>query len=102
LQGEEYGEVAQALRDGRFADLPVTGPERLLLDFVATVSRHAYRVTDAQVDRLRAAGWTDEQIAEAVYDAALFSFFVRVADAFGIEPFPATEPGGPPAALTAE
>jgi hypothetical protein len=30
-------------------------------------------------------GWTDQQIAEAVYITALFAFFNRVADAFGLE-----------------
>jgi hypothetical protein len=29
-------------------------------------------------------GWKEEQIAEAVYVIALFAFFNRVADAFGI------------------
>jgi len=33
---------------------------------------------------LRKAGWKEEQIAEAVYVIAMFAFFNRVADAFGI------------------
>jgi alkylhydroperoxidase family enzyme len=33
---------------------------------------------------LRLAGWTEDQIAEAVYVIAIFAFFNRVADAFGI------------------
>ena len=37
---------------------------------------------------LREVGWTDPQIAEAVYDAALSNFFVRLADAFDIQPPP--------------
>jgi len=64
-----------------------------LLRFVATVTRHAHRVTDEEVARLRAVGWSDPQIAECVYIAALFAFFNRVADAFGLgDPSP---PGGP-------
>ena len=35
---------------------------------------------------LRDAGWTEPQIAEAVYVTAMFAFFNRVADAFGISP----------------
>jgi alkylhydroperoxidase family enzyme len=31
-------------------------------------------------------GWTEPQIAEAVYITAMFAFFNRVADAFGISP----------------
>jgi hypothetical protein len=60
------------------------GPERALLEFVETITRHAYRATDEDVARLRVAGWTDPQIAEAVYITALFAFFNRVADAFGL------------------
>jgi alkylhydroperoxidase family enzyme len=86
LQGEQYTELGKALRDGRLDDLPVTEAERLLLAFVDTVTRHAYRVTDDQVEGLRAAGWTDEQIAETVYVAGLFNLFVRLADTFDIHP----------------
>lgn len=55
-----------------------------LLKFVETVTRHAYRVTDEDVHHLRSVGWTDAQIAECVYITALFAFFNRVADAFGL------------------
>jgi alkylhydroperoxidase family enzyme len=36
------------------------------------------------VQKLREVGWKEEQIAEAVYVTAMFAFFNRVADAFGI------------------
>lgn len=48
------------------------------------ITRHAYKTTDEDIERLRSHGWTDAQIAEAVYVTALFAFFNRVADAFGI------------------
>ena len=100
MQCETYGQVAEALRAGDLDAAGLDRPHRLLLEFVATITRHAYRVTDAQVQDLREAGWTDEQIAEAAYDAALFNLFVRLADTFGIEPPPAYEPNGiPPAVL---
>jgi alkylhydroperoxidase family enzyme len=38
------------------------------------------------VQKLRDLGWTEPQIAEAVYITAMFAFFNRVADAFGIAP----------------
>ena len=59
--------------------------ERCLLELVAKVTQHAYRTTDEDVQKLRDAGWTDPQIAEAVYITAMFAFFNRVADAFGID-----------------
>jgi alkylhydroperoxidase family enzyme len=100
LQGEHYTPVAQALRDGDLDRAPVTSAEQLLLEFVGTLTRHAYRITDEQVQGLRDAGWTDAQIAEAVYDGALFNLFVRLADAFDIHPPVTLDPTGLPAALT--
>ena len=102
MQGETYGTAAQALRDGDLEGSELDQPHRLLLDFVATITKHAYRVTDEQVQGLRDAGWTDEQIAEAAYDAALFNLFVRLADTFGIEPPAMYEPDGIPAAAMPE
>ena len=92
--------MGRGLRDGRLDDLPISDAERLLLDYVETLTRHAYRITDSQVDRLREVGWTDEQIAEATYDAALFNLFVRLADAFDIHPPPILDADGVPRAVT--
>ena len=77
--------IVEALSRGDLDAAPVTPEERALLVLVATVTRHAYRTTDEEVQRLRDVGWTDEQIAEAVYITALFAFFNRVADAFGLD-----------------
>ena len=60
---------------------------RLLRHFahgLEILTRHAYKNTPADVQRVRQAGWTDEQISEAAYVAAIFAFFNRVADAFGL------------------
>ncbi len=100
MQGEQFGKVADALRDGDLAAAGLDRPEQLLLEFAGTITTAAYRVTDEQVQALRDAGWSDEQIAEAAYDAALFNLFVRLADTFGIEPPAAYEPNGVPAAAT--
>jgi alkylhydroperoxidase family enzyme len=48
------------------------------------VTHAAYRTTADDVQKLRDAGWNEHQIAEAVYVTALFAFFNRVADAFGV------------------
>ena len=100
MQDERFRPVADALRDGDLDAAGLEPPERMLLDFVGTVTTGAYRVTDEQVQGLRDVGWSDEQIAEAAYDAALFNFFVRLADTFGIEPPAVYEPDGVPKAVT--
>ena len=55
-----------------------------MLDYVKLITEAAYRSTGEDVQRLRDAGWKEEQIAEAVYITAMFAFFNRVADAFGV------------------
>ena len=91
MQGAAYGKIAGALRAGDLDAAELDLPHRLLLEFVETITMHAHRVTDEQVEALRVAGWSDEQIAETVYDTALFNLFVRLADAFDIEPPPMYE-----------
>ena len=100
MQDERFKPVADALRDGDLDAAGLEPPERMLLDFVGMITTGAYRVTDEQVQGLRDAGWSDEQIAEAAYDAALFNLFVRLADTFGIEPPAVYEPDGIPKAVT--
>lgn len=70
------------------ADLEAAGlsqPEHALMELVRKVTVEAYKTTDADIEHLRGHGWTDPQIAEAVYITAMFAFFNRVADAFGLE-----------------
>ncbi len=100
MQGEQYAGAAEALRNGDLDAAGLPPGERLLLEFAGTIARAAHRVTDEQVEGLRGAGWTDEQIAEAAYVAALFSLFVRLADTFGIEPPSIYEPTGIPGAIS--
>jgi alkylhydroperoxidase family enzyme len=109
LQGSDP-EVTAALRKGDLPAAPVTPAERALLELVELLTKHAYRCQDEDVAKLRAAGWSDPQIAEAVYVTALFAFFNRVADAFGLAdpqyellaqppqpgPWPKPEAGTPP------
>ncbi len=74
----------QALVQGKLDEAGLTPAERALLDYVTKVTEAAYRTTPEDVQTLRDHGWTEPQIAEAVYITAMFAFFNRVADAFGI------------------
>jgi alkylhydroperoxidase family enzyme len=74
----------QALAEGKLDEAGLSPAERALLEYVKKVTEAAYRTTSEDVQILRDHGWTDPQIAEAVYITALFAFFNRVADAFGI------------------
>jgi alkylhydroperoxidase family enzyme len=76
----------QALAHGKLDEAELSPTERALLEYVTKVTEAAYRTTAEDVQLLRDHGWTDPQIAEAVYITAMFAFFNRVADAFGIPP----------------
>ncbi|HEU5401237.1 MAG TPA: hypothetical protein VFU86_07765 [Terriglobales bacterium] len=78
--------MVSAIAEGDLDGAVLTHPERLLLDYVKKVTESAPRTTPEDVQALREAGWTEPQIAEAVYIIAMFAFFNRVADAFGISP----------------
>ncbi|MEP6643417.1 MAG: hypothetical protein ABJA69_02885 [Acidobacteriaceae bacterium] len=56
------------------------------MDYVKLITETASRSTAEDVQRLRDVGWKEDQIAEAVYIIAMFAFFNRVADAFGVPP----------------
>ena len=76
----------QAIAEGKLDEAELTPAERALLEYVTKVTEAAYRTTEEDVQILRDHGWSEPQIAEAVYITALFAFFNRVADAFGISP----------------
>ena len=84
LQGQDQETVA-AIRRADLEHTSLSPAERALLELVKLLTQRAYRCQDGDVEKARQAGWTDPQIAEAVYITALFAFFDRVADAFGLE-----------------
>jgi alkylhydroperoxidase family enzyme len=75
-----------AVIEGRLDDGGLTSAERALMDYVKLITENSADSTAEDVQKLRDAGWKEEQIAEAVYITAMFAFFNRVADSFGIAP----------------
>ena len=73
-----------AIAEGRLDRADLSAGERALLDYAKLITEAASRSTHEDVQKLRDAGWTENQIAEAVYVVAMFAFFNRVADAFGV------------------
>ena len=73
-----------AIVEGKLDEAGLTPAERALLEYVELITKAAYRSTGEDVQKLRDTGWREEQIAEAVYVTAMFAFFNRVADAFGV------------------
>ena len=98
--GSGFGATAHARRlahttgDRAFADSVVrdyaqaglAAKERLLLDYVWKLSKTPGEMTEADVNGLRAAGWTDPQIVATVHVTGIFAYMNRVAEAFGLTP----------------
>jgi hypothetical protein len=71
-------ESRAAALGGRSA--PVSGPTLtpVLEKYVDKVGRHAYKVTDADVDALKAAGYSEDAIFELTLSAALGAAAARL------------------------
>ncbi len=50
------------------------------------VTRYATKVTPRDLDALRAEGFRDEDILDAVEIIGFFNYYARMADALGVEP----------------
>lgn len=84
MQGSD-AEVSRSLSQGNIPSDLIPASEAQLLQFVELLTVTPHRNTPERIEDLRSAGWSEEQIAEAVYITSLFAFFNRVADAFGLE-----------------
>jgi alkylhydroperoxidase family enzyme len=80
---ESPGRTPPALRravfDGRLPDLP-----EALRDYVSKVRGHAHEITDADVDALKRAGYTEDEVFEITASAALGAGMLRMERALGV------------------
>lgn len=70
---------------GDLATSAMSGKNLALLEFAELLTTHSHRTTPEHIQVLRDIGWSDPEIAEAVYVIAMFAFFNRVANAFGLD-----------------
>jgi uncharacterized peroxidase-related enzyme len=61
--------------------------DRAMLDYAAKLTRHAWKVTPDDLDRLRAAGFDDRGILQINLIASWFNYINRVADGLGVGRF---------------
>lgn len=76
--------MVEASEHADIEGLPVEEKHRALLRLCVELTRHAYRITDADIEGLRALGLTDEEVLEGVFVACLFNAIDRLADTFGL------------------
>ena len=74
-----------------YRDADLSEPVRALCDYAVKLTRSPSRVTAADVDALRAHGWDDAAIHDAIQVIAYFNYINRVAEGVGIGPEPEWE-----------
>ncbi len=75
--------LVDALRHD-FRTAPIEAADRVMLEYVSQVTRDATKVSRADHDRLRTAGFDDRGILQITLIAAWFNYVNRVADALGV------------------
>jgi uncharacterized peroxidase-related enzyme len=77
-------QYADAVLEGSLGDPAIPTDVRALAELAATITEHAYRITEDDLDRVRSHDWDQAQILEAIWIACLFNAIVRLADTFGL------------------
>ncbi len=78
--------VDYLLTDYRHAPLELR--ERAMLDFAVKLTEEPHAMVEADIEALRQAGWTDEDILDIAQVTAMFNFTNRLASALGWIPNP--------------
>ena len=76
-------ELVAALEDD-YRNAPISEQEKVMLDYVVQITRDATRISSADHERLRAAGFDDKGILQITLIASWFNYINRVADALGV------------------
>ena len=75
------------LNDYRTA--PIDDREKVLFAFIEKMNEQSNLVTREDIDRVKAAGWSEEAIYDAISVCALFKFYNAWIDASGVHDLPA-------------
>jgi len=79
--------VHAVLEDFRTA--PIDDREKALFAFLEKMNRESNRLCQQDLDEVKAAGWTEEAVYDAITVCALFNFYNKWIDATGVSDMPA-------------
>lgn len=68
---------------------PISEKDRALYSFIRKTVHDSLSIKQPDVDRVRAAGWSDSAIYDAITVCALFQFYNTWIDATGVHDLPA-------------
>ena len=72
-----------------FATAPIPDRDKALFEFLEKMNAQSNRIRKADVDAVKAAGWSEEAIYDAITVCALFKFYNAWIDATGVHDMPA-------------
>ena len=81
----------QVMDDYRLAELDAR--TRGLMDYAVRLTRDPRGQSEEDVRALRELGWSDEEILTATHVIGFFNYYVRMAEALGVEPEDFMSPG---------
>jgi uncharacterized peroxidase-related enzyme len=76
-------EMVRAL-EADYTKAPITDQERTMVDYVVKLTKDATKVSPADHECLRQAGFDDKAILQITLIASWFNYINRVADALGV------------------
>ena len=78
-------ELVDAIGTGDLTKAKLASKDAALLKFVNLLTLNPSHTQDSDVQALRDAGWTDEQIWEISLEVSMFSLLNRMSDAYGLD-----------------
>lgn len=75
------------LEDHRTA--PIDDRDKAMFTFLEKMNRESSRLTQDDLDTVKAAGWSEEALYDAITVCALFNFYNKWIDATGVSDMPA-------------
>jgi len=76
-------ELVKALQED-YRTAPISEQDKVMLDYVAQLTRDATRVSRQDHERLSSAGFDDRAILQITLIASWFNYINRVADGLGV------------------
>lgn len=79
----ETAEVADGLARGQWRDLDLDAADQAMLAYAGKLALEPSTVGQADVERLREAGFTDDEIGDIALTVAFYSYMNRIVDGLG-------------------
>ena len=76
-------ELVKALQED-YRTAPISEQDRMMLDYIAQLTRDATRISQQDHEKLRSVGFDDRGILQITLIASWFNCINRVADALGV------------------